>query len=72
MSDAKWGRLHGNDNYKTLHRGGTVIGWVVMIDDKWIARNPQGTVRADFDTMEEAQQFLTVMVSAGDSNEEPM
>ena len=67
--ETKWGRLHGNEYYKTLHRGGTVIGWVVKIDDKWIARNAQGTVRADFDTMDEAQQFLTVMVSAGEKDE---
>ena len=70
--ETKWGRLHGNDNYKTLHRAGEVVGWVVKIDDRWIARNAQGTVRADFDTMEEAQQFLTLMVSAGENHESDM
>ena len=64
--EAKWGRLHSNEYYRTLHRGGTVVGWVVMIDDKWIARSADGSIRADFDTMEEAQQFLTVMVSASE------
>lgn len=67
--EAKWGRLHSNENYRTLHRGSEVIGWVVMINLKWIARTADGTVRAEFDTMEEAQQFLTLMVSAGESNE---
>lgn len=60
----KWGKLRRNDNYKTAHRGGTVVGWVVLIDDRWIARNAEGTIRADFDTMEEAQDFLTTMLNA--------
>ena len=67
--EAKWGRMHRNEHYKTLHRGNEVVGWVVKIDHKWIARKADGTVRAEFDTMKEAQQFLTLMVSAGESNE---
>lgn len=65
--ETKWGRLQSQENYRTLHRGGTVVGWVVLIDDKWIARTADGTIRADFDTMKEAQQFLNVM-TAGESN----
>lgn len=61
--------MHSHEYYKTLHRGPHVVGWVVMIDDKWIARSADGSIRADFDTMDEAQQFLTVMVSAGESDE---
>lgn len=64
--EAKWGRMRSTEDYKTLHRGSEVVGWVVMIDSKWIARKTDGTVRAEFDTMKEAQQFLTVMVSAGE------
>lgn len=67
--EAKWGKLHSNEHYKTLHRSNEVIGWVVKIDNKWIARKADGTVRAEFDTMKEAQKFLTLMVSAGESNE---
>ena len=41
-----------------------IQGWVVLIDDKWIARSSDGNIRADFDTMEEAQQFLKTMIGA--------
>lgn len=63
--------MHSNENYKTLHRGPHVVGWVVMIDSKWIARSTDGSIRAEFDTMEDAEQFLTVMVNAreGESDE---
>ena len=66
--------MHKHEYYKTLHRGPHVVGWVVMIDDKWIARLADGSVRAEFDTMEEAQQFLTVIVSAntGENDESDM
>ena len=67
--ETKWGRLHSNEYYRTLHRGGTVVGWVVMVDGEWIARTADGSVRVAFDTMEEAQQFLTVIVGSGESNE---
>ncbi len=60
----KWGKLRSNDAYKTAHAGDRVVGWVVLIDDKWIARNAEGTIRADFDTMQEAQDFLSTMLNA--------
>lgn len=64
--EARWSKLHSNENYKVLsnERGDRVLGWVVMIDGKWIARTHDAVVRADFDTMEDAEQFLTVMVNA--------
>lgn len=67
--EAKWGKLHSNEYYKTLHHGPHVVGWVVMIDSQWIARTADGSIRAEFDTMKEAQQFLTLMVSAGENHE---
>lgn len=67
--ETRWGRMHSTEHYKTLHRGNAVIGWVVMINLKWIARTTDGTIRAEFDTMKEAQQFLTLMVSAGENHE---
>lgn len=71
--EVRWSPLNSNVYYKTLiDRYGTLRGWVVLIDGKWIARTPDATIRADFDTMDEAQQFLTIMVSAGESNEDPM
>lgn len=67
--ETKWGRLHPDEHYKTLHRGGTAAGWVIKIDDKWIARSADGSARATFDTMKEAQQFLTLIVTAGEAHE---
>lgn len=60
----KWGKLRSNDAYKTAHAGDRVVGWVVLIDGKWIARTADATIRADFDTMEEAQDFLTLVLNA--------
>lgn len=67
--NAKWSRLNSNEHYKTLTWGNRLFGWVVLIDGAWIARTVDGSVRADFDTMEEAQQFLTTIVSAGENDE---
>ena len=68
MSELKWGSMHSHDYYKTLHRGAYVAGWIVLLDKRWVARTADGSIRADFDTMDEAQQFLTVVVSAGENN----
>lgn len=46
------------------NKSGRLKGWVVLINDKWIARSSDGSIRADFDTMEEAQQFLKTMIGA--------
>ena len=67
--DIKWGKLRSNDNYKTAHAGPIVAGWVVLIDAKWIARSADGSIRADFDTMEEAQDFLTTMLNVQGATE---
>lgn len=67
--EAKWGKMHKHEYYQTLHRDGEVVGWIVFLDKRWIARTADGSVRADFDTADEAKQFLTVVVSAGESNE---
>ena len=72
MNNLKWGTMHKHDYYKTLHRADVVVGWVVLLDNRWIARTSDGSVRADFDTMDEAQQFLTTMVSAGAHDESNM
>jgi hypothetical protein len=66
--DIEWGRLHSTENYKVAQEGSRVRGWVVLIDGKWIARNDTGTIRADFDTMEEAQNFLTLLLKAQGEN----
>lgn len=68
MSKLRWSPLNSNDHYMTVTRRDVLLGWVVKISGVWIARNPKGTISVPFDTLEEAKQFLTVMVS-GDSNE---
>ena len=69
MTTFEWGKLHSTENYKVVQEGGKVHGWVVKIDGKWIARTPDGNVRADFDTMEEAQDFLILILTARGANE---
>lgn len=65
--DIEWSRLH-SQNYKVAQEGRRVRGWVVLIDGKWIARNETGTIRVDFDTMEEAQDFLSLLLKAQGEN----
>ena len=60
--------MHRNEHYQTLHRGNEVIGWVVKIEGSWIARLADGSVRVGFDTIDEAKQFLTLVVSSGESD----
>lgn len=69
--DIRWGRLNSNEWYRTAHeeRTNRILGWVVLIGDVWIARTEKGDVRADFATMEEAQDFLTTILKAGEGNE---
>lgn len=62
--EIEWGKLHSSENYKVAQEGGRIHGWVVLIDGRWIARTPDGNVRADFDTMEEAQDFLSTILNA--------
>ena len=64
--EAKWGTMHKHEYYQTLHRGWQVVGWVVFLEQRWIARTADGSVRADFDTADEAKQFLIVIVSASE------
>lgn len=62
--DIEWGRLNSLEHYKVAQRRGVVLGWVVLIDGKWIARTADANIRADFDTMAEAQDFLSTMLNA--------
>lgn len=68
MSKLRWGKLHSNEYYQTLHRGQHVVGWVVKIEGRWIARLADASVRVEFDTIKEAKQFLTVIVGSGENN----
>jgi hypothetical protein len=66
--DIEWGKLHSTENYKVAQQHDVVRGWIVLINGKWIARTADATIRADFDTMEEAQDFLTLVLNAKGEN----
>jgi len=63
--DFKWDRLRSNEDYQVLWHVGVISGWVVKIDGQWVARSASGTVRADFETIDEAKDFLITMINAG-------
>jgi hypothetical protein len=71
MTTFKWDRLRSNEDYQVLRNAGlvpeqdAVVGWVVKIDGQWVARSASGTVRADFETIDEAKDFLITMINAG-------
>lgn len=65
MTTFKWDRLRSNEDYQVLRNADVISGWVVKIDGQWVARSASGTVRADFETIDEAKDFLTTMINAG-------
>ena len=70
---ASWTALSSNEDYQVLRNVDVVVGWVVKIDGQWIARTADASVRAaDFDTIEDAKNFLTTIIHLGERDEEPM
>jgi hypothetical protein len=65
MTTFKWDRLRSNEDYQVLRNADVISGWVVKIDGQWVARSVSGTVRADFETINEAKDFLITMITAG-------
>ena len=65
MTTFRWDRLRSNEDYQVLRNADVISGWVVKIDGQWVARSASGTVRADFETIDEAKDFLTTMITAG-------
>jgi hypothetical protein len=67
----KWDTMVSNEDYQVLRNAGlvaeqdVVVGWVVKIDGQWVARSASGTVRADFETIDEAKDFLITMINSG-------
>jgi hypothetical protein len=48
--------------YKVIMRGQlSIAGWVVKIDDKYVARVEELGLRAEFDTSQEAEDFLMLI-----------
>jgi hypothetical protein len=65
MTTFKWDRLRSNEDYQVLRNADVISGWVVKIDGQWVARSASGTVRADFETIDEAKDFLITMINSG-------
>ena len=61
---------------QVIMRGASHIkGWLLRLDDPfgggelWVARSEDGSVRAEFDNINEAQDFLWAIVNMGANNE---
>ena len=63
MSNRRWERLHSDANYEVF-MDSTVHAWVVKIDDTWVARTADSIIRAEFDTIDEAKDFIQTMLGA--------
>ena len=63
MISPYWTQLSSHNEYEVL-MDERVRGWVVKIDSKWVARDESATIRAEFDTIDEAKDFLKTMLGA--------
>lgn len=50
------------DGHVIMQGGTRIRGWLLMLDGVWIARSEDGTVRAEFDNIDEAKEFLWAIV----------
>jgi hypothetical protein len=57
-----WDRLDTNANVIMQGRS-RIRGWLLILDGKYIARSENGSVRSEFDTFEEARDFLWAIVN---------
>jgi hypothetical protein len=65
--DELWWQVVEPHGSVTLMRGiYSVAGWVLTLDDpqRFVARNDTGSVRVEFDTQEEAKDFLMLLCAA--------
>lgn len=54
-----WNCMQGGE---ILIRGeSSIAGWLLRVDDQWVARSEDGSVRVAFDTHDEAQDFLMLI-----------
>lgn len=63
-------RAHDELWWDTIPEGHVIMqgrshirGWLLMLDDVWVARSENGSVRSEFDTFEEARDFLWAIVN---------
>lgn len=51
------------DGHVVMQGKSHIRGWLLILDGKFVARNENGTVRAEFDTYDEAKEFLWAIVN---------
>jgi hypothetical protein len=51
------------DGHVIMQGRSRIRGWLLRLDGVWIARSEDGSVRAEFDTIEEAKEFLWAIVN---------
>jgi len=63
-------RAHDELWWDTIANGHVVMqgrsrirGWLLRLDGKYIARSEDGSVRSEFDTFEEARDFIWAIVN---------
>lgn len=58
-----------NAEDEVLMKRGRIAAWVVHIKEsrsgEWVARSADASIRVEFDTRDEAKDFLTTMINAG-------
>jgi hypothetical protein len=59
----RWEKLQSQEAYE-IFMDSNVHAWVVMIDGTWLARTADGSIRAEFDTIDEAKDFIQTMLGA--------
>ena len=58
-----WWDTIGSNGHVVMQGSSRIRGWLLILDGKYIARSEDGSVRAEFDTLEEAQDFLWAIVN---------
>lgn len=51
------------DGHVIMQGRSRIRGWLLILDGKYIARSEDGSVRSEFDTFEEARDFLWAIVN---------
>jgi hypothetical protein len=52
------------DGHVVMQGRSRIRGWLLRLDDDvWVARSEDGTVRAEFDNIDEAKEFLWAIVN---------
>ena len=51
------------DGHVVMQGRSRIRGWLLILDGKYVARSENGSVRSEFDTFEEARDFLWAIVN---------